>query len=261
MAAERMPDKPSRNLDLIDPPSDADGRHQVDGPGALQESGHMRPALEPRDDLFFVARKQPDGTYAIALTDEGVDTFETALGIANDLGGKTRISSQSTIADIMERTAIREELSRALREDKTGAVHRMRVAVLRRRYQGSENPTGAQKVISRAARVFIVAILALWTLQQFAIAVGDIEAIPGILANLPGDILHLDPGAAFGQVGNRIADAGDHVVVGVMGVCLSFIVAGLIRPFGRIYRRDQLAFGQRFVLRQVSDVLRKADER
>src|SRR5947209_5142982 len=164
MATKQVPDSRGTRFELVDPSPVGNGDLQADASRALGESVQSRPPLDPRDDLFFVAHKQADGTYAIALTDEGVETFETALGVARDLGGKTRISPQSTIADIMERTAIREELSRALREDKTGAVHRMHVAVLRRRYQGSENPSEAQKLISRAARVIIVAILALWTL-------------------------------------------------------------------------------------------------
>jgi hypothetical protein len=72
------------------------------------------------DRVLFVARRQPDATYSIALTEEGVENFETALGIADDFGGKTRISPQSTISDIMERTATREELSRVLRQGGSG---------------------------------------------------------------------------------------------------------------------------------------------
>lgn len=214
-----------------------------------------------RDDrVFFVARKQPDGTYSLGMTDEGVQTFETALGIADDLGGRTRISPYSTIADIMDRTATREELSTVLRRGGHGVGYEARVLVLRRKLRGSEKPSAEQRTIGHIGKIVILAIFALWALKQFAIAIQDIEDIPGILANIPSDILHLHPTSAFGDVGNKIADAGDHVLYGVLGACLTYLLAKLIRPFARIYRKDQLLTGERTVLRLASAGLRRVDE-
>jgi len=212
------------------------------------------------DGLFFFAQQQPDGTYSISLTEDGVQTFETALGVARDLGAKTRISPHSTIADIMERTATREELSHLLKEGGDRLLLHIRTLVLRRMLRGSEKPSARQRTVSRIGKMTIVAIVALWALKQFAIAIQDIEDIPGILANLPGDILNLHPTAAFEQVGSKISDAGQHVLFGALVACLTYIVAKAARPFDRIYRKDQLVPGERIMLRCAHWALRKADE-
>lgn len=216
-------------------------------------------ARPPSDRLFFLAHKQPDGTYSITLTDEGIQTFETALGIADDLGGKTRISPFSTIADIMERTATREELSQLLRRGSTTLLLRIRRSVLRRQLRGSEKPSGWQRTIGHLGKAAIVGAIGVWTLRQFGTAIQDIEDIPGILANIPSDILNLHPTSAFQEVGARISDAGNHVLIGVLGALLTYVAAKVIRPFGRIYRRDQLIPGERLALRLVNWALRRAD--
>ena len=213
------------------------------------------------DCLFFLARRQPDGTYSITLTEEGVQTFETALGIANDFGGKTRISTYSTIADIMERTAIREELSALLKRGGDGLIYRIRRAVLRHRMRGSERPAGWQRAIGHFGKVVVVGVVAFVALKQFGTAIQDIEDIPGILANVPSDILHFHPTSAFGEVGDKIADAGTHVLLGVLDALLAYVVAKVIRPFSRIYRHDQIVPGERPVLELTSAVLRRLDER
>jgi hypothetical protein len=226
----------------------------------LPQSTHAAEAVSGvgGDRLFFLAEKQSDGTYAITLTEEGVQTFETALGIADDLGGKTRISSFSTIADIMERTATREELSYLLRQAGTGMLYHSRMRVLRRKLRGSEKPSLSQRTIGHVGKAVILGIIALWTLQQFVIAIQDIADIPGILAGIPGDLIQLHPTSAFGDVGNKISDAGYHVVIGALGCVFTYIAAKLIRPFGRIYRKDQILPGERVVLGLIAWTLGKA---
>jgi hypothetical protein len=218
--------------------------------GGLPRSGE--PSL-------FLAERRPDGTYTVTLTEDGIETFETALAIARDLGSNTRISTQSTIADIMERTATREELSRVLRRGEGGRVRQARVIALERQLRGSEEPSPVERTIGHLGKLIVIAVIALWTFQQFAIAIGDVEAIPGILAGIPNDILHLHPTDAFGEVGNRIADFGTHVLYGILGACLTYVVAKLIRPFGRIYRRDQILPGERPFMDLVTMALRRAD--
>lgn len=213
---------------------------------------------EVGETVYFLAEQQADGTYRVALTEDGIETFETALGIAGDLGGKTRISTQSSIADIMERTAVREELARLLRHGGNDAVHRLRVHVLRRMLWGSEEPGPRERLIGHLGKILIVGALALWTLAQFVIAVQDIAAIPGILANLPNDLIQLHPGSAFSDVGARISDAGHRVLVGVFAFLLTYLVAKVMRPFDPIYRKDQLLPGERPVLRRVREWLRRA---
>jgi hypothetical protein len=216
---------------------------------------------EAGDRFFFLAERQNDGTYSVTLTDAGMQAFETALGLADDLGGRSRISPYSTIADLMERTATREELSQLLRRGGQGLLYRVRLAVLRRKLRGTENPSSYQRLLGHIARAVIVVLVGLWALNQFAIAVRDIEAIPGILARLPTDLLHLQPTLAFSQVGARISDAGQHVLYGVLGACLTYVLAKLIHPFARIYRKDQVVPGERPTLRLVNRALRKAEAR
>lgn len=207
------------------------------------------------DRLFFVAEMQPDGTYSIALTEEGLQPFETALGIADDLGGNTRISPQSTIADIMERTAVREELSRVLRQGDESMRTRLRIAVLRRRLRGSERPSSRERLVGHLGKMVIIAVVILGALLQFGTAIADIAAIPGILAGIPSDILNFHPTSAFGEVGDRIADAGRRVLFGVLIACCAYILARLIRPFDRIYRIDQIVPGERPALRLLDAAL------
>lgn len=215
----------------------------------------------PQDHLFFLAQHQPDGTYSVTLTEEGIETFEIALGIAHDLSSKTSISSQSTIADIMDRTASREELTRLLRRGGAGLLYRIRILVLQRKLRGSDEPSAHQRAISRMGKALIVIIVGLWALQQFGAALQDIGDIPGILAGLPGDIVNLHPAAAFDQVGNRVSDAYRHILFGVLGVCLTYIMAAVIHPFGTIYRKDQLLPGERPALRLLNRLLRTVDRR
>jgi hypothetical protein len=61
-------------------------------------------------------------------------------------------------------------------------------------------------------------------------------------------------------VGHRIADAGRHVLIGVLGLCIAYVVAKAIRPFDRIYRRDQLMPGGRLLLRLATGALRRLKE-
>lgn len=213
------------------------------------------------DHLFFVAQQQPDGTYSVTLTEEGIDTFEIALGIAHDLSSKTPISPDSTIADIMDRTATREELTRLMRRGGASLLYRIRMLILQRKLRGSEDPSARQRAISRIGRALIVAIIGVWALQQFAIALQDIGDIPGILAGLPGDIVNLHPTTPFDQVGNRISDAYRHILIGVLGVCFTYIMAVVIRPFGKIYRKDQLLPGERVVLRLLNRLARTLETR
>lgn len=228
--------------------------------------GHLGRHLEadltssaPEQRLLFFARQQPDGTFAISLTDEGVQTFETALGIAEDMGGNTRLSPRSTLADLMERTATREELAALLRQGRGDLLPRLRALVLRRRLRGTESPSAAQTAISRLGKVLIVAVLALVALQQWAIAFADLTSIPGILAGLPGDLLSLHPTAAFQAVGRKIADAEQRALAGVLLLCVSYLAASLIRPLGTIYRQDQLVPGERPTLRLLHRILKRFD--
>jgi hypothetical protein len=63
------------------------------------------------DPRFFVADRRSDVTYTVLFAGEGIQTVETALGIARDLGERSTISSSSTIADIREGAALCEEMS------------------------------------------------------------------------------------------------------------------------------------------------------
>jgi hypothetical protein len=202
---------------------------------------------------FFSAEQTRDGTYAVTFTEEGIATFETALGIASDLGRNSRISEYSTIADIMERTATREDLSEALREGGNSPLQAVRIAVLRRKLRGSERPTATQAWIGHIGKIAIVLLFVIWTAQQLIAAVQDITAIPGLLLNAPVDILH--PTAVFSQVGANISDAGTHFVYGVVGLHLIYIAIALIRPFARIYRKDQIIPGERPLLRSLKRLL------
>jgi hypothetical protein len=210
-------------------------------------------------DRFFLAEQRPDGTYGVALTEQGVKTFETALGIAHDFGGSSLISPYSTIADIMERTATREELSEVLRSDLAGLLRAIRLTVLRRKLRGSERPTPRQIVIGHLGKVIIVLLFVFWTLQQFITAVEDITAIPGILSSVPTDLLH--PTAPFGQIGSNISDAGHHFLLGIVGIHLTFIAGALIRPFARIYRKDAIIPGERLVLQLTNSALARLSRR
>lgn len=217
------------------------------------------PRADLNSPLFFVAEPRSDGTYSLTLTEEGLRTFETALGIAHDLGRQRRISTSSTIEDIMERTATREELSEVMRQDSRGLAHTLRLAVLRRKLWGSEEPPGYARIIGHIGKMVLVGIILFWALVQFATAVEDILAIPGILANIPSDIFHLHPTAAISQVGNRISDAGTHVLYFFLGLCLTYVMAKVIKPLGKIYRQDQIIVGERLLLRAVAALLRRAD--
>jgi hypothetical protein len=210
---------------------------------------------------YYLAQPQADGTYSVTLTEDGIEMFEVALGIAHDLSSRSPISPDSTIADIMERTATREELSRVLRQGYGGLPRRVRTLVLERKLRGTEKPSSGQIAISRIGKALIVCLVALWAVQQFAITMQDIGDVPRILAGLPGDIVNLQPAAAFDQVGNRISDAYRHILVGVLGACLTYIVATVLRPFGTIYRKDQLVPGERTALRLLNELAGALDKR
>lgn len=212
------------------------------------------------EPLYFIAERVENGNYMVTLTEDGVDRLETALGIAGDLGAATTISSRSTIADIMDRTATRDELSRTLRRGDSHPVHRARVAVLKRRLRGSERPSTAQRVAGHAGKALIVGLIGLWSLRQFGIALGDIESIPGILGNIPNDILNLQPAQAFSDVGAAINDAFAHVLIGVLGCLLTYLVAKLLKPFARMYRRDQVVPGERTAVGFLTWLLRRTDD-
>jgi hypothetical protein len=212
-----------------------------------------RPVGEP---LFFLAEAQPDGTYRVTLTEEGLSTFETALAIARDLGGQTRISTRSTVADIMERTAIREELSEVLRQEDGSMLRSLRILLLRRMLWGSEEPSHASKIIGHIGKLLVIGTLLVWTLLQVWIAISDIAAIPGILAGIPSDILNLHPTSAFSDVGQRISDAGTHVLYAALGACFTYVASKLIKPFARIYRHDQLIPGERLLFGGLAAFLR-----
>lgn len=259
MAALQQPQ--GRPVDLAERPEPANtasaiaqGHHYI-----LRET--RASATQPPDGrLFFLAERQADGTYAVTLTDSGMQKLETALGIADDLGGQSRISPRSTIADIMERTATREELSQLLRRGGDTFAYRLRLGVLHRRLRASEAPSAQQKTISHIGKALIVAIVGVWALMQFVAAVQDIAAIPGILAGIPSDIFHLHPTSAFAEVGSKISDAGTRVLAGVLGSLLTYVVSRLIQPFAPVYRMDQLVPGERLALRVVNDVVRRLDE-
>jgi hypothetical protein len=273
LATRRQPEDPQQAPNPIHPPQvverDDPSAHFAERYRVVESLGGdlyvherrgrlRRPSHEVRGlnhDRFFLAEKRPDGTYTVTLTEAGVKTFETALGIANDLGGSSLISPYSTIADIMERTATREELSDELRSDDRGLLHWLRVLVLRRKLRGSERPDLRQRIIGHVGKILIVLLFVYWTIQQFATAIGDIVAIPGILGNAPADILH--PLSAFGQVGANISDAGHHFLLGVVGIHLVWLVAVLIKPFARIYRKDQIISGERSMLRMLNTMLRR----
>jgi hypothetical protein len=212
-------------------------------------------------DVLFRAQKREDGTYTVSLTEDGVEKFETALGIAADFGRHTAISPYSTIADIMERTATREELSEVLRSDRDDLPHRLRRSVLKRKLRGSERPSGEQRTVSHIGRMVIVGLVGAWALKQFGVALKDVGDIPGILANLPSDILNLQPMQAFDQVGNNIHDAGWHVLLGTVGALFTYVAAKLVRPFARIYRKDQLVPGERPTVGCATSVLRRVSAR
>src|SRR5947209_14410106 len=233
------------------------------GPADLRENEvvekvDFRPAGMP---LFFHAESRGDGTYTVTLTEDGLRTFETALGVANDLGGQTRISTYSTIADIMERTAAREELSAVMREPPPGLVGTARVAVLRCRLWGSEEPSTASKIAGHLGKLAVIALILLWTLVQIGTAISDIAAIPGILAGIPHDILNLHPTSAITDVGQNIADAGTHGLYAVVGFCLAYVTGAAIKPMRRIYRHDQIIPGERTVVGALAAVLRRASTR
>jgi hypothetical protein len=210
-------------------------------------------------DQFFLAEQRPDGTYGVTFTEEGIKTFETALGIAHDLGGNSLISPYSTIADIMERTATREDLSEVLRSQLHGLLRFVRLAVLQRKLRGSERPTAHQIAVGHIGKLIIVLLFVFWTLQQFVTAVQDITAIPGILSSVPTDLLH--PTAPFGQIGSNISDAGHHFLLGIVGIHLAYIVGVLVRPFARIYRKDAIIPGERFFLRVINRFLARFSRR
>jgi hypothetical protein len=211
------------------------------------------------DPLFLVANQAPDGTYSVSLTAEGIEAFETALGIAQDLGGRSTISPSSTIGDIRERAALREELSAVRRQSGSSRVHALRLAVVRRRLQGSNRPSAREKLLGHVGRVGIVGLVLVWTVMQFLTSVLDVAAIPGILAGIPGDLLQLHPLSAVTDSGAKLSDAGLHLLYGVVGVVLTFVAAMLVRPFSNIYRRDQVLIGQRAVMRWAAAWLRRAD--
>jgi hypothetical protein len=254
-SSARQFDPGSEQNAVRDPSTVFADRYQVlqTAGGDLRVESRVRSVGVPRDlqdledDRFFLAEKRPDGTYSVTLTEQGVKTFETALGIANDLGGSSLISPYSTIADIMERTATREALSEELRREPHDSLRAVRLRVLRRKLRGSERPTLRQAMVGHVGKLIIVLLFVFWTLQQFIIAVQDITAIPGILSNIPTDILH--PTASFGQVGSNISDAGTHFFLGVIGIHLAYIAGALIHPFTRIYRKDAIIPGERPVLR------------
>ncbi|HZU11332.1 MAG TPA: hypothetical protein VFB58_00690 [Chloroflexota bacterium] len=210
---------------------------------------------------FFVTERDPSGLYRLALTDEGIQTFETALGIADDFGRRRSISTQSTIADLMDRAAIREELAEVRRQDRRDLVGRLRLRALAARYRGSEEPPAGAIALSRLLRAVAVLLVALWTLRQFGIAIADIQAIPGILSQIPSDILHLDPGRAITAVGRKIADAEAHVIGGIVGVVFTYVAAAIFRPFAPIYRKDALAPALRAFFRFSTWILRHVDRR
>ncbi|HEX8918345.1 MAG TPA: hypothetical protein VF898_07570 [Chloroflexota bacterium] len=230
--------------------------------GGLNRFSPESPKLpsSANEELLFLADQKADGSYVVTLTEEGVERFETALAIAGDLGGKTKISSESSLADVMERTATREDLSRLMRMGGDGLLFHMRLLVLRRKLRGSEKPSPYHATISHIAKVAIVCVVALGALLQFAMAIQDIEAIPGILTNVPSDILNLHPTAAFDAVGNKISDFGQRVLFGVLVACLAFVAAALIHPFGKIYRKDQLLPGERALFRLINAALRRAED-
>lgn len=265
-AAESIPNV-DRNLSPERRPSELTGP-SASLPGDTGESAELQREQRRREirlpgahPVFFHAESRPDGTYSVTLTEDGLRVFETALGVAQDLGGQTRISTYSTIADIMERTATREELSAVMREESGGFVHGARLLVLRCMLWGSEEPSMPARILGHLGKMLVVALFLLWTLQQFGIAIADIGAIPGILAGIPSDILHLHPTSAVTDVGNKIHDAGLHVVYGVLGVCLTLIAAKLVGPLGRIYRNDQIIAGERAVIRLIARALRRAARR
>lgn len=214
---------------------------------------HRVPGID--HDRFFLAERGADGTYTVNLTEPGMVAFETALGIANDFGTNTLISPYSTIADLMERNATREELSAEMRRDREGVLHWLRRAVLKRKLRGSENPSSSQRTISHIGKTIIVLLLVYWTLQQFAVAIGDIKDIPGLLSALPQDILN--PTAGTDAIGAKFSDAYTHLILGVVGAHLVYLMAKLIRPLTRIYRKDQLVSGERFVLSALDWLLKK----
>jgi hypothetical protein len=224
-------------------------------------SRHDLASPHPADLLFSIAGQQPDGTYTVSLTEDGVRAFATVLGIARDLGGRSTIAPSSTIADILERTAIREELSEGVRQPSTSRAHALRLAVLRRRLRGSEQPSRREQVLGHAARSIIVGLVLLWTVLQFLTSVLDVGAIPGILAGIPADLLQLHPLSAVSDSGAKIGDAGLHLLYGVAGLAVTCIVAVLVRPFARVYRRDQIIVGERPMLRWAAALLRRAEMR
>ncbi|GAC1506605.1 MAG: hypothetical protein NVS2B16_00500 [Chloroflexota bacterium] len=231
-------------------------RPGADAPATRTERS---PSFDNR--VFFVAHRQTDGTYDIALTEDGIRNFETALGVAEDLGGRTRISQYSTIADIMERTATREELSEQLRQDDRSRVGRIRSALLRRRLRGSEKPSARESAIGHIGKALIVAVIAAWALRQFALAFQDIADIPSIVANIPSDILHLHPTSAIGEVSSKISDAGHQALLGVIALELAYIAAKILKPLGRIYRMDQIIPGERSLLKGLNRFLKRVQRR
>lgn len=242
-------------------------------PGATSRPGEHRVPLEvqrtqrpdvavPRSvglPLFFHAEGRPDGTYTITLTEDGLRTFETALGIANDLGGQTRISTYSTIADIMERTATREELSALMRAGTGGVLRGARITVLRCRLWGSEEPSFPARLAGHVGKLIVVGLILLWTFMQIATATADIAAIPGILANIPHDILNLHPTSAITDVGRNVSDAGTHALYAAAGFCLAYLTGLAVKPLRRIYRHDQIIPAERPVMGALAAALRRAE--
>lgn len=204
-------------------------------------------------DRFFLAEQRSDGTYGVTFTEQGIKTFETALGIAHDLGGDSLISPYSSIADVMERTATREAVSDVLRSELRGFLRLFRLTVLRRKLRGSERPTVRQAIVGHIGKLIIVLLFVFWTMQQFITAVQDITAIPNILSNVPVDLLQ--PTAPFGHVTSNVSDAGHHFLLGIVGIHLAYIIGALIRPLARIYRKDAIIPGERLALRLTNHVL------
>ena len=263
---QRFPERDERRFDVLSVDGDVAMTRERQrtplprgGNGAVETLRPGPTVYEIDADRFFLSEQAADGTYTVNLTEQGMVAFETALGIANDFGSNTRISPYSTIADLMERTAIRERLAAELRRGRRELLHRLRTALLKRQLRGTEKPSRRQRGISHIGKVVIVLLFVYWTIQQLLTAAADITAIPGILSNIVGNLLQ--PGAASDSVGARISDAYYHFVLAVVGAHLVYIVARLMHPLGRIYRKDQLVPGERPTLRAADWVLRQIQSR
>jgi hypothetical protein len=161
----------------------------------------------------------------------------------------------------MERTATREELSAVMREPTGSIVRTVRMAVLRCRLWGSEEPSMLSRVIGHLGKLLVVTLILLWAIIQFEVAVSDIAAIPGILAGIPHDILNLHPTSAVTDVGHNISDAGTHVLYAIIGLCLAYIAGIFVKPLRRIYRHDQIIPGERPFMGALAALLRRASQR